>query len=241
MIVARTLFLALALTIGLGWCVTSVAQDTGRPQDDALDSLLEKLEKSGQGHQEAKGPPKSRNDANPDRKPARPADRAKSGSDAKPAQAEAKSKPASGQAAKPAGRARAAPATYRPRTRTSTHFWRSWGRPRTNQHRKSERGARSPASLKTTPSLLLETESAAKRKPGRRSRGCKARTRKLTTSWRSSPARSARRRAASGRMAVVPLERLSKRCAKSSRSWASRRRGKTRNPSRSASSSRSRP
>ncbi len=71
---------ALALTIGSGWCVTSVAQDTGKTQDDALDSLLEKLEKSGQDHKEAKGLPKSQKDSNRDRKPAKPAERAKAGS-----------------------------------------------------------------------------------------------------------------------------------------------------------------
>ncbi len=106
MIVARSLFFALALTIGSGWCASSVAQDTGKTQDDALDSLLEKLEKPGQDHKEAKELPKSQKDSTRDRKQAKPAERAKADLDAKSAEGKATSKPASGQAAKPAGRAK---------------------------------------------------------------------------------------------------------------------------------------
>ena len=60
MIVYRSLFSALALVVGLAWCASSVAQDTGKTQDEALDSLLEKLEKPGQDRKPAKEPRKTR-------------------------------------------------------------------------------------------------------------------------------------------------------------------------------------
>lgn len=99
MIVYRSLFSALALVVGLAWCASSVAQDTGKTQDEAIDSLLEKLEKPGQDRKPAKEPEKHEKDAKPDRKPAEPASKAKPGTDAKP-------KPAGGQSAKPADRAK---------------------------------------------------------------------------------------------------------------------------------------
>jgi hypothetical protein len=99
MIVYRSLFSALALVVGLAWCASSVAQDTGKTQDEALDSLLEKLEEPGQGQKPAKEPEKHEKDAKPGRKPAEPASKAKPGTDAKP-------KPAGGQSAKPADRAK---------------------------------------------------------------------------------------------------------------------------------------
>ena len=104
MIVYRSLFSALALVVGLAWCASSVAQDTGKTQDEALDSLLEKLEKPGQGQKPAKEPERHEKDAKPDRKPAEPASKAKPGTDAKPT--ETKPKPAGGQSAKPADRAK---------------------------------------------------------------------------------------------------------------------------------------
>jgi len=104
MIVYRSLFSALALAVGLGWCASTVAQDTGKTQDEALDSLLEKLGKPGQGQQPAQEPLRSKQDATPDRKPAEPAAKAKPGTDAKPT--EPKPKPAGGQSAKPADRAK---------------------------------------------------------------------------------------------------------------------------------------
>ena len=104
MIVFRSLFSALALAVGLGWCASTVAQDTGKTQDEALDSLLEKLGKPGQGQQPAQEPLRSKQDATPDRKPAEPAVKAKPGTDAEPA--EPKPKPAGGQSAKPADRAK---------------------------------------------------------------------------------------------------------------------------------------
>src|SRR5208282_3613187 len=104
MIVFRSLFSALALAVGLGWCASTVAQDTGKTQDEALDSLLEKLGKPGQGQQPAQEPLRSKQDAAPDRKPAEPAAKAKPGTDAKPT--ETKPKPAGGQSAKPADRAK---------------------------------------------------------------------------------------------------------------------------------------
>ena len=104
MIVFRSLFSALALAVGLGWCASTVAQDTGKTQDEALDSLLEKLGKPGQGQQPAQEPLRSKQDAAPDRKPAEPAAKAKPGTDAKPT--EPKPKPAGGQSAKPADRAK---------------------------------------------------------------------------------------------------------------------------------------
>ena len=107
MIVYRSLFSALALAVGLGWCASTVAQDTGKNQDEALDSLLEKLEKpgQGQGRQPAKQPLQSKKDAAPDRKPAAPAAKAKPGTDAKPT--EPKPKPAgAGQSAKRVDRAK---------------------------------------------------------------------------------------------------------------------------------------
>ncbi len=104
MIVYRSLFSALALAVGLGWCASTVAQDTGKTQDEALDSLLEKLGKPGQGQQPAKEPLRSKQDATPDRKPAEPAAQAKPGSDAKPT--EPNPKPSGGQSAKPADRAK---------------------------------------------------------------------------------------------------------------------------------------
>src|SRR5271165_1048387 len=100
MIVYRLLFSALALVVGLACCASSVAQDTGKTQDEALDSLLEKLGKPGQGQQPAKEPLQSKKDAATDRKPAEPAAKAKPGTDAKP-ETERKSKPAGGQSAKP--------------------------------------------------------------------------------------------------------------------------------------------
>ena len=103
MIVKRSLYLALALAVGLGWCAGSVAQDTGKAQDEALDSLLEKLEKPGQDRKEAKEPLRSKKDATP--KPADPVAKPKPGSAAKP-EAESKPKPMSGQLAKPADRAK---------------------------------------------------------------------------------------------------------------------------------------
>jgi hypothetical protein len=102
MIVYRSLFSALALVVGLAWCASSVAQDTGKTQDEALDSLLEKLEKPGQGQKPAKEPEKHEKDAKPDRTPAEPAAKAKPGTDAKPT--EIKPEPAGGQSAKPADR-----------------------------------------------------------------------------------------------------------------------------------------
>ncbi len=102
MIVSRLLCSALALAVGLGWCASTEAQDTGKTQDAALDSLLEKLEKPAQGQQPAKEPHQSKQDtAPPDRKPAEPAAKAKPGAEAKP-----KPKPVSGQAAKPVNRAK---------------------------------------------------------------------------------------------------------------------------------------
>ncbi|HWT79593.1 MAG TPA: hypothetical protein VN648_12480 [Candidatus Methylomirabilis sp.] len=104
MIVCRSLFSALALALGLGWSACSVAQDTGKTQGEALDSLLEKLEKPGLGQQPARQPLRSKKDATPDRKPAEPAAKAKPGTDAKPT--EPKPKPAGGQSAKPVDRAK---------------------------------------------------------------------------------------------------------------------------------------
>jgi len=63
MIVYRSLFSPLALVVGLAWCASSVAQDTGKTQDEALDSLLEKLEKPGQDRKEAREPLRSKQDA----------------------------------------------------------------------------------------------------------------------------------------------------------------------------------
>lgn len=103
MIVNRSLFSALALAVGLAWCASSVAQDTGKTQDEALDSLLEKLGKPGQNHKPAREPEKLEQDAKPDRKPAESAARTKSGADAK---TEAKPKPVSGQSAKPVDHAK---------------------------------------------------------------------------------------------------------------------------------------
>ncbi len=105
MIASRSLFPALALTVVLGWCASSVAQDPGQTQDDALDSLLEKLEKPGQDHKETKAAPPSKKDSAPQRKAVKPADTAKPDSGAKP-RPEAGSKPASGQSSKPAARAK---------------------------------------------------------------------------------------------------------------------------------------
>ncbi len=99
MIVSRSLFSALALAVGLGWCANTEAQDTGKTQDATLDSLLEKLEKPAQGQQPAKEPHQSKQDTAPDRKPAEPAAKAKPRAEAKP-----KPKPVSGQAAKPVDR-----------------------------------------------------------------------------------------------------------------------------------------
>jgi len=102
MIVYRSLFSGLALAVALGWCASTVAQDAGKTQDEALDSLLEKLEKPAQDHQPGKEPHQSRKDAAPDRKPAEPAAKAKPGADAKPT--EPRPKPAGEQPAQPVKR-----------------------------------------------------------------------------------------------------------------------------------------
>jgi len=107
MIVYRSLFSPLALVVGLAWCASSVAQDTGKTQDEALDSLLEKLEKPGQDRKEAREPLRSKQDAAPGLEPEEPAAKAKPGTDAKPKpDTEAKPKPVSGQSAKPVDRAK---------------------------------------------------------------------------------------------------------------------------------------
>ncbi len=98
MIVNRSLLAALSLALALGWSASSVAQDPGKTQDDALDSLLEKLEKPGQDHKAAKeSAPESKKEIKPDRKPAKPK------MDAKP-ETQAGSKPANGQSSKPSAR-----------------------------------------------------------------------------------------------------------------------------------------
>jgi len=105
MIVYRALFSALALAAGLCWCASTVAQDTAKTQDDALDSLLEKLEKPGQDRQQAKEPLRSKKEAAPDRKPAEPAAKPKPATGSKP-KADSQPKPVSGQSAKPVDRAK---------------------------------------------------------------------------------------------------------------------------------------
>jgi hypothetical protein len=90
MIVKRVLFSALALAVGVGWSARLVAQDTGKAQDEALDSLLEKLEKAGEDHHPATQTPRSKGDITPNRKPAQPAAKPKPGTDSRP---EAKVKP----------------------------------------------------------------------------------------------------------------------------------------------------
>ncbi len=103
MIVYRLLFSTLALAVGLGLCASTVGQDTGKTQDEALDSLLEKLGKPGKGQEPAKEPPLSKKDAAPDRKPAEAA-KAKPGTDAKPAEPKLKPAASGGQSAKPMDR-----------------------------------------------------------------------------------------------------------------------------------------
>jgi hypothetical protein len=96
MIVTRSLFSALALAAAVGWCASSAAQDPGKTQDEALDSLLEKLEKPGQDRKQAREPQRAEKDAKPDLKPGESPAKSKSGADAK-------GKAEAGQAAKPAG------------------------------------------------------------------------------------------------------------------------------------------
>jgi hypothetical protein len=103
MIVKRSLFSAVALAVGLGWCTCSVAQDAGKTQDEVLDSLLEKLEKPGQEHKEAKQPLRSKSDATRDRKPADSVAKQNPRTDAKP-EAKVVTKPGNGNSAKPTDR-----------------------------------------------------------------------------------------------------------------------------------------
>ena len=241
MIVYRSLFSALALAVGLGWCASSVAQDTGKTQDEALDSLLEKLEKPGQDQQAGHGASTIQ-----ERRHARtasrqsPPPRPKPGTEAKP-EAEAQPKPASGQAAKPADRAKTGSGDVSSQDKDLDALLEKLGETK-DEPAPEERPGASPAGRAVWP---LEARSGrrwrqAKRKPSRRIKGCKAKTRRSTRSSRNSPARSARRRAASRRREAVRWARSSRRCGTSSSGWASRRPVKIPNPSRSESSSRSR-
>jgi len=96
MIVTRSLFSALALAAAVGWCASSAAQDPGKTQDEALDSLLEKLGKPGQDRNEAREPQRAEKDAKLDLEPGESPAKSKSGTDDK-------GKAEAGQAAKPAG------------------------------------------------------------------------------------------------------------------------------------------
>jgi hypothetical protein len=89
-----------ALALGLLWCPWLLAQDTDQARDDALDSLLQKLEKPAQGtHPPDKSGPIKKDSATA----RKPADAAKT-HDAAKTKNEAKPKAATGQTPKPGGR-----------------------------------------------------------------------------------------------------------------------------------------
>ncbi|MGC8639294.1 MAG: hypothetical protein ACP5XB_05370 [Isosphaeraceae bacterium] len=95
----RQILSAFALAALLCWPVVGAAQEPGKSIDEALDSLLEKLEKPGQESKPDNGP-KPAKDAKSDAQPAQSSDKPKP--NAQPAQSSDKPKPNAGATKEPA-------------------------------------------------------------------------------------------------------------------------------------------
>ena len=214
---------------------TSVAQDAAKTQDEALDSLLEKLEKPGQERKESKEPATTKARHHPEAKTRGSGRQARPGTDAKP-DAKANPKPRMDGPLRQRMARNPVRVTFPPRTRTSTRCWKSWARPRMSRHPKSAAHIPNRASRRPLKAGSGRRRRPAKRKPSRRTRVCKAKTRRSTRSSRNSPARNARRRAASRKREAVLWARSSRRCGTSSSGLASPRPVKILSPSRSESS-----